>query len=265
MSLISPNFAVKLIIFSQFLPGAFFQNCWKKPCSIILSDRVSTDLIEDGNLSMSTKLPINEPEKQLDKDERRTSPKDELRTSAADELETSVNDESRSATPALKELVFEEKITPAIDECKTSIENSVTTLQGNESGTAVEDEVGASLAVVREINGAQITVKIKSTESVDDYDVSNMVDSHEMLDHKEIDFVDEIDDFADECDSIKSESDQLEDFDDECNESESDQMEDFDDDANSIKSDGDQMEDDSFETVGNMEEPVQGIKQVSVN
>ena len=31
-SLISPNLSVKSIIFSQFWPGAFFQNCWKKPC-----------------------------------------------------------------------------------------------------------------------------------------------------------------------------------------------------------------------------------------
>ena len=32
MSMISPNFDVKSIIFFQFLPGAFSQNCWKKPC-----------------------------------------------------------------------------------------------------------------------------------------------------------------------------------------------------------------------------------------
>ena len=31
MSLISPNFDVKLIIFSQFWPRAFSQNYWKKP------------------------------------------------------------------------------------------------------------------------------------------------------------------------------------------------------------------------------------------
>ena len=31
MSLISPNFYVKAIIFSQFWPGTFSQNCWKKP------------------------------------------------------------------------------------------------------------------------------------------------------------------------------------------------------------------------------------------
>ena len=30
---ISPNFNVKLIIFSEFWPGAFPQNCWKKPLS----------------------------------------------------------------------------------------------------------------------------------------------------------------------------------------------------------------------------------------
>ena len=30
MSLISPNFDVKSIIFSKFWPGAFSQNCWKK-------------------------------------------------------------------------------------------------------------------------------------------------------------------------------------------------------------------------------------------
>ena len=227
---------------------------------------------------MSTKLPINEPEKS-DKDEERTCPKDVLRTLTADELDASVNYESGSATPVLNAMSFQEKKTPAIDECKTSIGNNVTTSQGNESGTTVEGEVGASLAVVHEINGAQITVKIKPADhkSVNDYDVSDM-GSHEMLDHKEIDYVDEIDDFADECDSIKSEndhledldvdcneseSDHLEDLDDECNESESDQMEDFADDANSIKSDGDQMEDDSFETMGNMEEPVPSIKQVS--
>ena len=264
MSLISPKFTVKSIIFPRFWSGAFSQNCWKKPCSIILSDHVFSDLIEDDNQSMSTKPPIKEPEEKLNEDENRTSTNDAPRTSAADELDTTVNDESKSETPALKALIFEEQITPAIDECKTSIGNNVTTSQGNESGMAVEDKVGASLSVVHEINGAQITVKIKSAESVDDYDVSNM-DSHEMLDHKEIDYVDEIDDFAEECDSIKSESDQLEDVDDECNESESDGMEDFADDADSIKSDGDQMEDDSFETMGNMEEPVQGIKQVSVN
>ena len=34
MSLISPNFYVKSIIFSQFWPGAFSQNCWKKPWAI---------------------------------------------------------------------------------------------------------------------------------------------------------------------------------------------------------------------------------------
>ena len=31
MLLISPNFAVKSIIFSQFWPGAFSKNCWKSP------------------------------------------------------------------------------------------------------------------------------------------------------------------------------------------------------------------------------------------
>ena len=31
MSLISPEFAVKVIIFSQYRLGAFSQNCWKKP------------------------------------------------------------------------------------------------------------------------------------------------------------------------------------------------------------------------------------------
>ena len=34
MSLISPNFAVKWIIFSQFWPRAFSQNCMKKPCVV---------------------------------------------------------------------------------------------------------------------------------------------------------------------------------------------------------------------------------------
>ena len=32
MSLISPNFDVKSIIFSQFWPGAFSQKCWEKTC-----------------------------------------------------------------------------------------------------------------------------------------------------------------------------------------------------------------------------------------
>ena len=36
MSLISPNFDVKSIIFFQFLPGAFSQNCWKRPCNFFL-------------------------------------------------------------------------------------------------------------------------------------------------------------------------------------------------------------------------------------
>ena len=35
MLLISPNFDVKSIIFSQFWPGAFPQNCWKSPELII--------------------------------------------------------------------------------------------------------------------------------------------------------------------------------------------------------------------------------------
>ena len=33
MSLISPKFDVKSIIFSQFWPRAFSQNCLKKPCN----------------------------------------------------------------------------------------------------------------------------------------------------------------------------------------------------------------------------------------
>ena len=33
MSLISPNFDVKSIIFPQFWPGAFSENCWKNPSS----------------------------------------------------------------------------------------------------------------------------------------------------------------------------------------------------------------------------------------
>ena len=37
MSLISPNFDVKSIIFSQFWPGAFSQNCWKRPCIVVHS------------------------------------------------------------------------------------------------------------------------------------------------------------------------------------------------------------------------------------
>ena len=32
MSLISPNFDVKSIFFSQFWPGAFSRKCWKRPC-----------------------------------------------------------------------------------------------------------------------------------------------------------------------------------------------------------------------------------------
>ena len=32
LSLIFPNFDIKSIIFSQFWPGTFSQNCWIKPC-----------------------------------------------------------------------------------------------------------------------------------------------------------------------------------------------------------------------------------------
>ena len=42
MSLISPNFDVNLIIFSQFW-GAFSQNCWKRPW-------YSTKLVDDKRL-----------------------------------------------------------------------------------------------------------------------------------------------------------------------------------------------------------------------
>ena len=72
MSFISPNFEVKLISFSQFWPGAFSQNCWKKPCAdysqIRLSERrlsETTGLFEDDGqsrlfslLSIAIKLPI---------------------------------------------------------------------------------------------------------------------------------------------------------------------------------------------------------------
>ena len=44
MSLISPNFDVKSISFSQFWPGAFSQNCWKKPRP------TSTDKLSPVNL-----------------------------------------------------------------------------------------------------------------------------------------------------------------------------------------------------------------------
>ena len=37
LSLISPNFYVKLINFSQIWPGAFSQNCWKKPWLPLIS------------------------------------------------------------------------------------------------------------------------------------------------------------------------------------------------------------------------------------
>ena len=36
MSLISPNFDVKSIIFSQFWPEAFSKNCWKKPYMFVV-------------------------------------------------------------------------------------------------------------------------------------------------------------------------------------------------------------------------------------
>ena len=39
MLLISPNFDVNLIVFSQFLPGAFSQNCWEKPCGSYITPR----------------------------------------------------------------------------------------------------------------------------------------------------------------------------------------------------------------------------------
>ena len=48
MSLISPNFDIKSIIFFQFWPGAFSQNCWKRPWyfrhnfHILLASAVST-------------------------------------------------------------------------------------------------------------------------------------------------------------------------------------------------------------------------------
>ena len=37
MSLISPNVDVKSIIFPKFWPGAFSQNCWKKPWPISIN------------------------------------------------------------------------------------------------------------------------------------------------------------------------------------------------------------------------------------
>ena len=43
MSLISPNFDVKSIIFPQFWPRAFPQNCWKKPCVYLPQSSWSKD------------------------------------------------------------------------------------------------------------------------------------------------------------------------------------------------------------------------------
>ena len=48
MSLISPNFDVKLIIFSQFWPGAFSQNCWKRPCIVVHSLSIVSLIMCEG-------------------------------------------------------------------------------------------------------------------------------------------------------------------------------------------------------------------------
>ena len=53
MSLISPNFAVQPIIFSQFWPGAFSQNCWKKPPVHVLF--TWSDVISFSSSSPSSK------------------------------------------------------------------------------------------------------------------------------------------------------------------------------------------------------------------
>ena len=56
MSLISPNFGVKLIIFAQFWPGTFSQNCWKKPSkTIVIPPTLSGDKYKN---SLYSAMPI---------------------------------------------------------------------------------------------------------------------------------------------------------------------------------------------------------------
>ena len=55
MSLISPNFAVKLIIFSQFWPRAFSQNCWKRPW-LLCPGSVSIILCHDTLILQHTEM-----------------------------------------------------------------------------------------------------------------------------------------------------------------------------------------------------------------
>ena len=54
MSLISPNVDVKLIIFSQIWPGAFSQNCWKKPC------KASTNKMKHIHTQVETNIKAEE-------------------------------------------------------------------------------------------------------------------------------------------------------------------------------------------------------------
>ena len=56
MYLISPNFDVESIIFSQFLPGTFSQNCWKKPSFIIEADTMQTTKVVIGGKSVTDLL-----------------------------------------------------------------------------------------------------------------------------------------------------------------------------------------------------------------
>ena len=52
MSLISPNFDVNSVIFSQFWLGAFSQNCWKKPCKY--QSQKQTQQVNSENLHPPT-------------------------------------------------------------------------------------------------------------------------------------------------------------------------------------------------------------------
>ena len=60
MSLISPDFDVKSIIFSQCWPGAFSQNCWKEPCAFYGISNLSTLFVNVlfGTLNMGKLIPL---------------------------------------------------------------------------------------------------------------------------------------------------------------------------------------------------------------
>ena len=59
MSLISPNFVVKSIIFPNFWSRAFSQNCWKKPCFFKYNpSRIVEKSVEPDQLASGTDLTI---------------------------------------------------------------------------------------------------------------------------------------------------------------------------------------------------------------